>query len=164
MIEVRELTIEYGEVIDTINIVNIRVKGPAIAARIFRKKIGRATQEVFCILMLNARHVPIGYVEVSRGTMTQSLVHPREVFRPAIQAGAVALILGHCHPSQNPEPSRHDYGITRRLVKAGHLVGIPIVDHVIVCDLDRYFSMKEDGTYPNLFELNNEEEKENEEQ
>lgn len=69
---------------------------------------------------------------VSRGSLNASIVHPREVFRPAIVGSAASIILVHNHPSGDPEPSEEDLAITRRLVQVGELHGIPVLDHVVV--------------------------------
>jgi len=89
-------------------------------------------RESFIALMLDTRHSPIGVVTVSVGSLNASIVHPREVFRPAIIAGACALILAHNHPSGVTTPSEDDIEITRRLCKVGELVGIEVLDHVIL--------------------------------
>jgi DNA repair protein RadC len=85
--------------------------------------------------------------EVSVGTLTASLVHPREVFREAIRNAAAALLLVHHHPSGDPSPSAEDRSVTDRLVAAGRLLGIRVVDHVIVAD-GGYFSFQEAGLIP----------------
>jgi DNA repair protein RadC len=92
--------------------------------------------------MLDGRHRPIAYQVVSIGTATASLVHPREVFQAAIGAGAVALIVAHNHPSGDPSPSREDRDITERLLRAGELLGIRLLDSVVVTD-GTYVSIRE---------------------
>ena len=82
--------------------------------------------------------------EVSRGTLNTSMVHPREVFKPAVLHNAAAIICFHNHPSGDPEPSREDIEITERLKNAGEILGIPVYDHIIVGD-DRCVSLKERG-------------------
>ncbi len=89
-------------------------------------------KEVFVLLMLDGKNRLIERVDVSEGTLTSSLVHPREVFRPAIRASAAAVIFAHNHPSGDPVPSSEDIEITERLVDVGELVGIPVIDHVII--------------------------------
>lgn len=101
-------------------------------------------QEVFRVLLLNGKHRLLGMVDVSRGTLTQSLVHPREVFGPAIRTPSAAIIIVHNHPSGDPAPSVEDREVTRRLAKAGQLLGIPLLDHVVVAEKG-YRSMREDG-------------------
>jgi DNA repair protein RadC len=92
----------------------------------------RARREHFVVLLLNARHEMQARETVSIGSLNASIVHPREVFQPAIVHSAAAVVLVHNHPSGDPEPSEEDLGITRRLVQVGDLVGIGVLDHVIV--------------------------------
>jgi DNA repair protein RadC len=89
-------------------------------------------REAFSIILVGARNQLLQLLVVSVGTLTASLVHPREVFRPAIKHGAVNLILIHNHPSGDPEPSADDLALTKRSVKAGELLGIDVLDHVIL--------------------------------
>jgi DNA repair protein RadC len=86
--------------------------------------------------------VPIGWKEISRGTLNASLVHPREVFLPAIMLAACSLILIHNHPSSDTTPSREDIELTRRMVQAADILGIEILDHLIVTDTT-HLSFKE---------------------
>jgi len=92
----------------------------------------RARREHFVVLLLNARHEMQARETVSIGSLNASIVHPREVFLPAIVHSAASVILVHNHPSGDPEPSEEDLNITRRLVEVGDLVGIGVLDHVIV--------------------------------
>ena len=92
----------------------------------------RARKEHFVVLLLNARHEVQARETVSIGSLNASIVHPREVFLPAIVHSAASVVLVHNHPSGDPEPSEEDLGITRRLVQVGELVGIGVLDHVIV--------------------------------
>jgi DNA repair protein RadC len=101
-------------------------------------------QEVFGILILNTKNKIVAVHEISRGALNGSLVHPREVFKPAVLHNAAAIICFHNHPSGNPEPSREDIETTNRLVEAGKIIGIEILDHIIVGD-DGYVSLKERG-------------------
>jgi len=90
--------------------------------------------EEFHALLLNSQHAVIREVLVTRGILDASLIHPREVFRPAIESGAAALILVHNHPSGDPTPSAEDVAVTRQLEAAGRALGIPVLDHVIIGD------------------------------
>ena len=99
---------------------------------------------MFAILWLSTKHRVIAYHEVSRGTLDATLVHPREVFKAALLANAAAIVLCHNHPSGEPTPSPDDLQLTRRLVGAGALLGVDVLDHVIVGD-GRYYSFKESG-------------------
>jgi DNA repair protein RadC len=100
--------------------------------RLIGPRMRDETVEVFRLLVLDARHGLLVEVEISRGTLSTSLVHPREVFRPAIAAGGASVIVAHNHPSGDAEPSREDDGVTARLVEAGRILGIPVLDHVVV--------------------------------
>ncbi len=89
-------------------------------------------QEEFHIVTLDTQHGPINSHRITVGTLDASLVHPREVFRPAIRDSASAILLVHNHPSGDPTPSREDHAVTDRLTKVGELIGIRILDHIIV--------------------------------
>ena len=91
-----------------------------------------AEREVFGVLTLNARHMATRSVIISIGSLNASIVHPREVFRPALLYSAASLVLVHNHPSGDPEPSEEDLSITRRLVQCGELLGIGVLDHVVI--------------------------------
>lgn len=120
------------------------VRGPEDVFRHFHARLRDAEQEHFCVLLLDGRHRVVGGEVVSVGTLTASLVHPREVFRPALQVGAAALILVHNHPSGDPAPSPEDRSVTRRLVEVGELLGIPVLDHVIVAERG-FHSLRDEG-------------------
>ena len=100
--------------------------------------------EVFAILCLTTKYRVIAYHEVGRGTLDSVLVNPREVFKGALLANAAAIVATHNHPSGDPTPSLDDLDITRRLVAAGDVLGIPVLDHIVVGD-GRYYSFKEAG-------------------
>jgi len=108
------------------------VKGPADVARIMVPALRDRHQEVFHVLALDSSNAVTANIELSRGTLNASLVHPREVFKAAIDHRAAAIVVVHNHPSGNPEPSPEDLAITRQLADAGKLLGIPVHDHVIV--------------------------------
>lgn len=100
----------------------------------FRAWLSDQPGEVFAVALLDGKHKLMALAEVSRGTLTSSLVHPREVFGPAVRLGAAAVIVAHNHPSGDPEPSVEDLAVTRRLTEAGKILGIPLLDHVVVGD------------------------------
>lgn len=100
-----------------------------------------ARKEHFLALHLNTRHVVVREELVSIGSLSASIVHPREVFRCAITESAASLILVHNHPSGDPTPSDDDISITLRLAEVGELVGIPVVDHVVLGD-GRFYSFR----------------------
>lgn len=99
-------------------------------------------EEHFCILCLNAKNKIVGIHTISIGSLNASIVHPREVFKAAMLNNANGIICLHNHPSGDPEPSRDDLEITRRLVKAGEIIGIEVLDHIIIGE-QSYLSMKE---------------------
>ncbi|MBU1701561.1 MAG: JAB domain-containing protein [Candidatus Eisenbacteria bacterium] len=101
-------------------------------------------REHFLVLHLNTRHVPRKLEVISIGSLDASIVHPREVFRSAIREATAAIILIHNHPSGDPHPSRDDIHTTDRLVQAGRLVGIRVLDHVIMAG-EQFFSFREEG-------------------
>lgn len=101
-------------------------------------------REIFLALLLDGRNRVLREVRVSEGSLTASLVHPREVFNPAIRESAVSVAFVHNHPSGDPSPSRQDLEITRRLVRTGELVGIRVLDHVVLGD-GAYFSFADHG-------------------
>jgi DNA repair protein RadC len=105
---------------------------PARTAEFLKIKLGALDYEVFGMLALDSRHRLIEYVELFRGTVDGAAVYPREVVKTALRLNAVAVLLFHCHPSGNPEPSRADELITRRLTEALALVDIRVLDHLIV--------------------------------
>jgi DNA repair protein RadC len=108
------------------------VRGPEDVVRL-TKSIRRARKEHFVALFLNARHQVIKQETISIGTLNASLVHPREVFQPAVGESAAAVILVHNHPSGDPSASEEDIQLTGRLVQAGRIMGIEVLDHIIVC-------------------------------
>jgi len=120
------------------------IRSPADIQRHFRGCLRDRQRESFHVLLLDGRHRLIATEEVSVGTLTASLVHPREVFRNAIRNAAAALVLVHNHPSGDPSPSAEDRSVTERLRSAGLLLGIRVLDHVIVAD-SGYFSFREAG-------------------
>ena len=117
---------------------------PVDVVGFFQKHIGHSVQEHFTALFLNARNAPLGWREISRGSVSASIVHPRECFLPAISLAASGVILAHNHPSNDPSPSKDDLDLTRRLVKAGELLGIEVLDHLIIVD-NGFLSLKEKG-------------------
>jgi len=104
----------------------------------------RRRQEVFRVLLLDARHRVLRKVTASIGTIDSALVHPRDVFREAIRRNAAAVVLVHNHPSGDPKPSRDDIELTKRLARAGEILGICVLDHVIVA-AGEYVSLRERG-------------------
>ena len=98
-------------------------------------------RENFVVVLLNTKNEVLESPTVSVGTLSSTLVHPREVFKPAIRASAASVVLAHNHPSGKMEPSREDREVTSRIGEAAKILGIEVLDHVILGD--GYFSMKE---------------------
>jgi DNA repair protein RadC len=121
-----------------------RIRGPRDVFEYFHLRLRDTPQEEFHVLLVNAQHEVLRDVVVSRGVLDAALVHPREVFRPAIVESAAAVVLAHNHPSGDPTPSTEDRQVTRQLVAAGRLVDIEVLDHVVVGD-GRYVSFRERG-------------------
>lgn len=118
-----------------------RLSSSQDVANLLRQFLGAVDREYFVAVLLDRKNCLIGINTVSVGSLSASLAHPREVYKPAILSNAAAVILGHNHPSGAPQPSQEDRAITRRLVEAGKLLGIEVLDHVIVGDGTRaYFS------------------------
>lgn len=107
-------------------------------------KLQRKKQEHFAVILLDGAHQVIKTVTVTQGLVNRTLVHPREVFHPAIKHNAVSIILAHNHPSGNIVPSAEDNEITDRIKKAGDIIGINILDHVIISKAG-YYSYLENG-------------------
>ena len=110
-------------------------------ANYLQKSIGREKKEHFVMLSLNVRNQLVKTSRISTGSLTASVVHPRDVFKEAIQASAAHIIIAHNHPSGDPEPSPEDVALTRRLSDAAKIVGIELLDHVIVTN-NSFSSMK----------------------
>jgi DNA repair protein RadC len=118
----------------------------AVAAAVIRAIIGHTDREQFIVLCLDTKNRIISASIVSIGSLSLSIVHPRECFKTAILQNAAAVIFGHNHPSGDPEPSPEDGQLTRRLVQAGEIIGIRVLDHVIVGDgTDRSYSFADAG-------------------
>ncbi|MFH0880594.1 MAG: DNA repair protein RadC [Lentisphaerota bacterium] len=109
------------------------VRQPEDAASVLRETARALDREIFWVLLLDTKHgLKKPPVEVSKGLLDASLVHPREVFREAICSSSAAVVLMHNHPSGDPNPSSEDLRITRQLIEAGRVVDIPVLDHVIL--------------------------------
>ncbi|MEZ4215703.1 MAG: DNA repair protein RadC [Myxococcota bacterium] len=120
------------------------LRGPEDVHLHFAPRLRDAARERFLVLLLDGRHRVLGDATVSVGTLTASLVHPREVFRPALARAAAAVVLVHNHPSGDPTPSAEDRRVTSRLAEAGELLGVRVVDHVVVAERG-YFSFQQAG-------------------
>ena len=120
------------------------IRGPEDVARLKAPHLRDLSREEFSVIMLNMASRVIGEYLVSRGGLSASIVEPRSVFRRAILESAASVICVHNHPSGNPEPSAEDVAVTRQLVEAGGILGIPVRDHIIVAG-DGFTSMARRG-------------------
>jgi DNA repair protein RadC len=105
---------------------------------------GNRPVEQFGVVLLDTKHRVMRTTIVTVGTLDASIVHPREVFREAVASGAAAIVVFHNHPSGDPEPSQDDLVLTHRLIAAGVLMGVDVIDHLILGNVC-YVSMKEQG-------------------
>ena len=118
------------------------IGAPNDVACLFMEELRHLKKEIFKVLFLNTKNEITATENISVGNLNSSIVHPREVFRSAIKKGAASIIVMHNHPSGNPAPSQNDLQVTKRLIEAGELVGIPVLDHLVMGD-GTYVSMKE---------------------
>ena len=122
------------------------VTDPGEAAQMISEYLGPQYQEHFVIILLDVKNRVRGIQTVHIGGLNSSIVEPKSVFKPAIAAGIVAsLIIGHNHPSGDVTPSQEDISVTGRLVDAGEILGIGILDHIVVGEDGRYISFREKG-------------------
>jgi len=110
----------------------------------FHERLREKKQEIFFIILLDNKNRIIKELDISKGSLTSSIVHPREVFNPAIKESAVSVIFVHNHPSGDPEPSKEDIQMTRRLLEVGDVVGIKVLDHIIIGN-ECFVSLKDKG-------------------
>lgn len=143
----RELTLRYSAVNDADGsplLVGRTIERPSDAAPVLASLLQHEAVEVFVILCLSTRRRVLGYYEVSRGTLDATLVHPRDVFKVALLANVAVIIAAHNHPSGDPTPTRDDVAVTRRLMKAGEILGVDVLDHIVVGD-DRWLILHDAG-------------------
>lgn len=118
------------------------LSNPSAVYEYLYPRMSHLENEQFQVILLNAKNNVIEVESISVGTLTSSLVHPREVFKRAIRENAHAVILAHNHPSGDPAPSREDREVTQRLIQAGRLLGIEVLDHLVI-GAGRYTSFRE---------------------
>ena len=121
-----------------------QVSSPEDVAAVLQHYFADKDREEFIVVFLDTANTMIGMSQISIGGLAASIVEPRQVFKTAILANAAAIICLHNHPSGNPEPSREDIRITRQLVEAGKLMGVPVHDHIIIAE-NGYTSLAERG-------------------
>ena len=112
----------------------------------FQESMLKSPNEIFKAVHLNSKNVILGVETISIGSLTSSLVHPREVFKGAIINNSASILFMHNHPSGDPKPSNEDIEITQRLKQAGDILGIKVLDHIIFGDFKNpYFSFVDEG-------------------
>lgn len=119
---------------------------PEPVASYFMEELRHEQKECFIVVFLDAKCKMMGYEMISQGSLTASIVHPREVYKSAIQKSAHSIIVLHNHPSGDPAPSKEDLTLTKRLKEVGGLIGIPLLDHLIIGD-GIYCSLKEESYF-----------------
>jgi DNA repair protein RadC len=122
----------------------VRIVQPSDVHKLLQDRASAELVEVFYVVALDSQSQVIACAEVTRGLLSSSLVHPREVFRLTLAVGAAGIIVAHNHPSGDPTPSADDRCVTRQLVEAGRLLDVPVFDHVILGG-ERYVSFSQAG-------------------
>ncbi len=122
------------------------IRSSDAAGALLHRYLADVDREHFVVILLDRKNQVIGFHTVSIGSLTASVVHPREVFKVAILSNAAAVIFGHNHPSGDPTPSAEDKALTSRLVEAGAILGMQVLDHVVIGDgTSRHFSFADEG-------------------
>mgnify|MGYP003530770101 FL=1 len=124
----------------------IHLSCPQDVADFLMPRLRYAAKEQFVVILLNNKNKVIGTEVVSEGSLSSSIVHPREVYAPAILHHAAAIMVAHNHPSGDPKPSIEDEKVTRQLLRSGKVLGIPMIDHVIIGD-GNYYSFLENEAF-----------------
>lgn len=122
----------------------VTVRSPQDVANLLMEELRYLNKEHFVCLFLNTKNHVIGQETLSMGSLNASIVHPREVFRAAIKRSSASIVCVHNHPSGDPTPSSEDIQMTQRLVEAGDIVGIEVLDHIVIGDR-KFVSLKEQG-------------------
>ncbi len=141
ILAVMEIAKRFGEVEFT---PGTPFRGSADVYAHFRERLASERRERFYAVLLDNKHRKIKDIAVSEGSLTASIVHPRDVFAPVVRESAAAVIFVHNHPSGDPTPSREDLEVTRRLREVGDLMGVRVLDHIVIGQ-GRYVSFVDDG-------------------
>lgn len=124
----------------------VEITGPQDVYDLLRREARHCDRERFWAISVDARNMVIGCELVSVGSMTASIVHPREVWKAALVVNAAGIVVAHCHPSGDPRPSPEDRATTQRLKRAGEILGVPLLDHLILANgTGRFFSFRGEG-------------------
>lgn len=136
--------IELGKRLNGLSTERMIIRSPQDAVNLLMARLRYETREHFIVLLLSTKNHVLATPTISIGSLNASIVHPREVFREVINHSAASVILAHNHPSGDPTPSSEDIGLTRKLVDAGKILDIPVLDHIIIGN-NKYVSLKEKG-------------------
>ena len=123
---------------------NFKVSSPKDISMLLVNEMNNLNQEVLKVILLNTKNIVIGVKDVFKGSLNSSIVHPREIFKEAVQRGSANIIICHNHPSGDPTPSNEDIDVTLRIKQCGDLMGIKLLDHIIIGN-SNYISLKEKG-------------------
>lgn len=123
---------------------NRTIRSPEDAYNLFKQFLGELDREYFVVICLDVKNQPTAINVCHVGSLNASIVHPREIMKTAILSNAASILVCHNHPSGQPEPSPEDIEVTKRLVNAGDLMGIELLDHLVIGD-DKFVSLKEKG-------------------
>lgn len=123
---------------------DFKINSPKDVSELLINEMNCLNQEVLKLILLNTKNIVIGVKDVFKGSLNSSIVHPREIFKEAVQRGSANIIICHNHPSGDPTPSKEDINITLRIKQCGDLMGIGLLDHIIVGN-SKYVSLKEKG-------------------
>ena len=121
------------------------ISNPLDGAKVIKAYIGNSDRENFVVVCLDTKNNITAIHTVSTGTINETIVHPREVFKIAILANSASIIIAHNHPSGNPSPSEDDVKTTKKIFDAGEILGIEVLDHIVLGDEGQYVSLKESG-------------------
>ncbi|KQN96202.1 RadC family protein [Paenibacillus sp. Leaf72] len=137
-------TLKLSQIISSPSPLVSKIRSPMDVYKLLEPEFRHLKQEQFICLFLNTKNGVMSKEVISIGSLNACIVHPREVFRMAIKRSCASIICAHNHPSGNPDPSQEDISITKRLVEAGTIIGIEMLDHVVIGN-NKYSSLKEQG-------------------
>lgn len=123
---------------------DIKIMSPNDLVKLINREMGLLKQEILKVIFLNTKNIVIGSKDVFKGSLNSSIVHPREIFKEAINKSSDKIIISHNHPSGDPTPSKEDINITLRIKECGKLIGIELLDHIII-GKNNFISLKEKG-------------------
>lgn len=123
---------------------DLKIASPNDLANLLMGEMNELNQEVLKVILLNTKNIIIGNKDIFKGSLNTSVVHPREIFKEAINKNSASIIICHNHPSGDPTPSKEDINITLRIKECGNIIGIPLIDHIIIGN-NKFVSLKEKG-------------------